>query len=39
MSSDQKFSTEQQMVILKLLLVVLDNIGPCRVTYIQANGG
>ena len=39
MSSDQKFSTLTADGIFKTITGGSTNIGPCRVTYIQAHGG
>ena len=38
MSSDQKFSTQTADRNFKTITGGSTNIGPCRVTYIQANG-
>ena len=39
MSSDQKFTTIAVQDRSKLFQVDLINIGPCRITYIQGEGG
>ena len=39
MSSDQKFSTLTADGNFKTITGGSTNIGPCRVTYIQAHGG